>query len=264
MLTSPADEAPVKFSIVIPAYNESENIPLLLAEIAEAFADRGPVEVLVIDDGSTDSIAEKLAPIMSGQTPLCPVLSSDVVLRVLRHHMRSGQSAAVRTGVKAARADWVGTLDGDGQNDPRDLPRLLQIAQTEGEEGPAMVGGLRLTRRDVWSKRVASRFANAIRQALLRDGCVDTGCGLKVFRRDVFLDLPYFGAMHRFLPALVQACGYRVAFAPVGHRPRHRGVSKYGNFSRGMIGIVDLLGVYWLRRRIPTRSPVNEVIPRKD
>ena len=194
--------------------------------------------MIFVDDCSDDGTADRLAP----ERP---------AVRVVRHSTRSGQSAAVRTGVRAARGTWIATLDGDGQNDPADIPNLLDLAMMPG--APALVGGLRRKRRDVWSKRVATRIANGLRQAVLNDGCADTGCGSKVIRRDAFLELPYFGAMHRFLPALFQIHGHRVAFAEVNHRPRRRGVSKYGNLGRAAIGIVDLMGVLWLKRR--TRLP---------
>lgn len=230
-------------SVVVPVFNEVENVAALLAEIEAALTGRWPFEVIFTNDGSTDGTAAALEALKATRPHL----------RVLDHNPRSGQSAAVRSGVAAARGAWIATLDGDGQNDPADIPALFEVALA----GPAelgLVGGLRLKRRDTWSKRVATKVGNGIRQALLRDGCLDTGCGLKVFRRDLFLRLPAFAAMHRFLPALVQIYGFRTAFVPVNHRPRLRGVSKYGNFQRAMVGIVDLLGVMWLkaRSRIPT------------
>ena len=178
-----------------------------------------------------------------------------VPMRVLRHDRRSGQSAAIVTGVRAATAPWILTLDGDGQNDPADAPALLARAW---EEDLDLVGGLRLKRQDTWSRRVATRFANGLRQALLKDGCVDTGCGLKVVRREVFLRLPYFSGLHRFLPALVLSYGGRVAFVPVGHRPRQHGQTKYTNWRRALVGIADLRGVMWLRRRTILPTKVTE------
>jgi dolichol-phosphate mannosyltransferase len=231
--------SPIRVSVVIPVFNESENVLPLLAEVQAAFAGRDDFEVIFVNDGSSDDTAAVLRP----------RLGSNV--RLMCHRARAGQSAAVRTGVTAARGEWIGTLDGDGQNDPADLASLLEKAVQPG--GPALVGGLRLTRRDKWSKRFATRLANGLRQAVLHDGCSDTGCGIKVFRRDVFLGLPFFAAQHRFLPALFQIHGQAVAFQPVRHRPRQRGVSKYGNLQRALVGIVDLVGVLWLKSR--TRLP---------
>ncbi|WP_431856262.1 glycosyltransferase family 2 protein [Azospirillum sp.] len=240
-----ADREPVRLSVVIPVLNESENVLPLLDEIERALAPLGSFEAIFVDDGSTDDTAAILAQAVAEGRPV----------RLLRHRRRSGQSAAVRTGAKAARAVWVGTLDGDGQNDPADLPALLARAQQD--DHPMLVGGLRKKRQDTLSKRLASRFANKVRQGLLQDGCTDSGCGIKVFRRDVFLDLPFFGAQHRFMPALFRAHGHHVAYIPVNHRPRNAGASKYTNLRRGLIGVIDLLGVYWLKRRT-VLSPVVE------
>ena len=234
----PTADPTVRLSVVVPVYNEADNVLPLLAEIRTALAGRS-FEVIFVDDHSDDDTAARLLP----------VLGPD--LRLIRHRSRAGQSAAIRTGVMAARGEWIATLDGDGQNDPADLPRLLAVAWAEG--GPELVGGLRLKRRDSWSKRVATKIGNGIRQAVLRDGGPDTGCGIKVFRRDIFLGLPYFAAMHRFLPALFGIHGARAEYVPVNHRPRQRGVSKYGNLGRALVGIFDLLGVVWLGRR--TRLP---------
>jgi len=237
---------PVRLSVVVPVFNESENVLPLLDEIERAMAAHGRFEVIFVDDGSTDDTVAKLVARQG----------ADGCLRVVRHLRRSGQSAAVRSGVKAARGTWVATLDGDGQNDPADIPALLALADREG--GPVLVGGLRQTRRDTLSKRWASKFANAVRQSMLQDGCTDSGCGLKLFRRDAFLDLPFFGAMHRFLPALFRAHGHPVAYVAVNHRPRERGVSKYTNWRRGLIGVVDLLGVFWLKQRTKLSAAVEE------
>ncbi|WP_084536584.1 glycosyltransferase family 2 protein [Azospirillum halopraeferens] len=249
MATVSADRDAVRLSVVIPVYNEAENVIPLLDEIEAALAAHGPFEVVFVDDASDDDTAARLAPRIAASAGGNPV-------RLVRHVQRSGQSAAVRTGVKAARGTWIATLDGDGQNDPADIPALL--ARSGEADTPLMVGGLRRKRRDTWSKRAASRFANGLRQAMLRDGCADTGCGLKLFRRDAFLDLPYFGAMHRFLPALFRAHGHPVAYVPVNHRPRQRGASKYTNLRRGLIGVVDLLGVFWLQRRTRLSPAVEE------
>ena len=241
-------------SVVIPVYNEAENVLPLLAEIRTALVTVGDHEVIFVDDCSDDGTAERLAPELNAAGATTIVPGSKV--RVVRHASRSGQSAAVRTGVRAARGIWIATLDGDGQNDPADIPNLLNRAFADG--GPELVGGLRRKRRDVWSKRVATKIANGLRQKVLKDGCMDTGCGIKVFRRDAFLGLPFFGAMHRFLPALFQIHGFRVDYVEVNHRPRQRGVSKYGNLGRAAIGVIDLLGVLWLKRRTSLPAAVIE------
>jgi dolichol-phosphate mannosyltransferase len=185
---------------------------------------------------------------------------------MIRHDTSYGQSAAIRTGVKAARAAWIATLDGDGQNDPADLPRLWAMAQAA--DAPALITGQRTKRRDSWIKRASSRIANRVRAGLLGDGTPDTGCGLKLFRRALFLDLPYFDHMHRFLPALVLREGGIVRSMPVNHRPRQRGTSNYGVFDRLGVGIIDLLGVLWLGRRAarprliePAAPPEEEALP---
>ncbi|EWY40620.1 dolichol-phosphate mannosyltransferase [Skermanella stibiiresistens SB22] len=237
----PASSAP-RLSVVIPVHNEADNVLPLLSEIRTALTGIRDHEVIFVDDGSDDGTAARLEP-----DRVATANGGPGVVRVIRHGHRTGQSAAVRTGVRAARGTWIATLDGDGQNDPADIPSLL--ARALEPDAPALIGGLRRERRDIWSKRAATRIANGLRQAVLRDGCVDTGCGIKVFRRDAFLGLPFFGAMHRFLPALFQIHGHRVEFVEVNHRPRRRGVSKYGNLGRAAIGIVDLIGVLWLKRR---------------
>ncbi|AWK89069.1 glycosyltransferase family 2 protein [Azospirillum thermophilum] len=237
----------VRLSVVVPVFNEADNVLPLLEEIERALRPVGSFEIIFVDDESSDDTQARLAPAVAAGR-----------LRVLRHRQRSGQSAAVRTGVKAARGDWVVTLDGDGQNDPADIPNLYALV-AKGEPGsPVLVGGLRRKRQDNLSKRWASKIANAVRQSFLQDGCTDSGCGLKLFRRDAFLDLPYFSAMHRFLPALFRAHGHPVAYVPVNHRPRERGVSKYNNWQRGLVGVVDLLGVYWLKRRTRLSSAADE------
>ncbi len=231
--------------MLVPVYNEADNILPLLGEIERALADQPLAEIIVVDDGSDDATPARLHEAKA----LHPRL------RVLRHDRRSGQSAALVTGVRAATGDWIATLDGDGQNDPADLPRF--IATAAADNGLALVGGLRQKRHDKLSRRLASLFANAIRQAVLRDGCTDSACGLKLLRREAMLDVPAFDGMHRFLPALFLRQGHRVAFIAVNHRPRRRGVSKVTNAGRAMVGITDLLGVWWLIRRA-RRPAVSE------
>jgi dolichol-phosphate mannosyltransferase len=230
-------------SIVIPVRNESPNVAPLVAEIRAALDGRVDYEVVYVDDGSSDGTGDEVRRI-AREFPR---------LRLIRHRTSCGQSAAIRTGVRAARAPWIATLDGDGQNDPADIPALWDMAGKE--TAPAtLIAGWRQKRRDSWVKRVSSRIANGIRSRLLADATPDTGCGLKLFRRDVFLDLPYFDHMHRFLPALVLRAGGRTVSVPVNHRPRERGRSNYGTLDRLLVGISDLLGVMWLKRRarLPT------------
>jgi dolichol-phosphate mannosyltransferase len=227
----------LEISIVIPVYNEEANILPLVAEVSEAFKDC-EYEIILVDDCSDDG-SWALLQRLRAENPR---------LRALRHSRRCGQSTAVHNGVKAARAAVVGTLDGDGQNDPADLPDLLR-ALHEADCQVAMVAGWRTQRKDSAIKLMSSRIANSVRRSLLRDGTPDTGCGIKVFYRDVFTVLPYFDHMHRFLPALVQRAGRTVISVPVRHRPRLRGKSKYGVWNRLWVGIVDLLGVAWLIRR---------------
>jgi dolichol-phosphate mannosyltransferase len=231
-------------SIVIPVRNEAENVAPLVAEIRAAFAAMQPAaphyEIVYVDDGSSDATAATIAA-LAQEFP---------ALRMVRHDKSYGQSAAIRTGVKAAGAAWIATLDGDGQNDPADLPRLWAMAQAA--DAPALITGQRTKRRDSWIKRVSSRVANRVRAALLGDGTPDTGCGLKLFRRECFLDLPFFDHMHRFLPALVARDGGRIVSVPVNHRPRTRGRSNYGTLDRLAVAFADLLGVMWLQRRAKT------------
>jgi glycosyltransferase involved in cell wall biosynthesis len=231
-------------SVVIPARNEAPNVAPLIAEIRRALDGRISYEIVYVDDGSSDGTAAEARRLQAAFPSL----------RLIRHKTSCGQSMAVVTGVKSARADWIATLDADGQNDPADIPTLWDIARAAPASPPLMVAGQRRKRRDTWSKRWASRAANAIRRALLGDGTPDTGCGLKLFRRDVLLDLPRFDHMHRFLPALVIRQGGSVISVPVNHRPRERGQSNYGVLDRLWVGIVDLLGVMWLMRR--AKNPV--------
>jgi dolichol-phosphate mannosyltransferase len=230
-----------QLSVVVPVRNEEDNIAPLIVEIRAALDGVVDYEIVYVNDGSTDSTPQRLAEIKK----TCPQL------RIIRHLKSCGQSTAVRSGVQAAKGDWIATLDGDGQNDPADIPRLIAAL----EPGVELVGGNRRhARRDTWIKRISSVIANGVRSRMLRDSTPDTGCGLKLFSREVFLDLPYFDHMHRFLPALVIRHGGRVVSVPANHRPRERGVSNYGTLDRLMVGIVDLFGVMWLQRR--AKNPV--------
>ena len=231
-------------SVVIPARNEAPNVAPLVTEIRRALDGRLSYEIVYVDDGSGDTTAMEIRR-AAAQFPS---------LRLIRHQVSCGQSMAILTGVKAARADWIATLDADGQNDPADIPRLWEIARAAPASPALMVAGQRQKRRDTWSKRWASRAANAVRRSLLGDGTPDTGCGLKLFRRDLFLEMPRFDHMHRFLPALTLRLGGKVVSVPVNHRPRERGQSNYGVFDRLWVGIADLLGVMWLMRR--AKNPV--------
>lgn len=229
-------------TIVIPMKNEAGNVVALLAEIAAACAAAAP-EIIVVDDGSTDGTGE-----VARGTGLPG-------LRVLRHPHSGGQSAAVHSGVLAARGRIVCTLDGDGQNPPSELPKLYAplLADTTGRLG--LVAGQRVARQDTLSKRLASRFANGLRSWALKDGTRDTGCGLKGFRRDAFLALPYFDHMHRYLPALMKRDGWEVALVDVSHRERQAGRSNYSNLQRALVGVFDLMGVAWLIRRRKKARP---------
>lgn len=226
-------------SVVIPARNEAENIVGLVDAIDLAMAAHAPFEIIVVDDGSTDASIGVL--MVRAQTM--------PHLRVVRHDRSGGQSAAVHSGVRAATAPFICTLDGDGQNPPEELPGLLAplLADATGKIG--LVAGQRVGRQDTWSKKIASKAANAIRGWILNDGTRDTGCGLKAFRRAAFLELPYFDHMHRYLPALFARDGWQVAHVDVTHRPRGAGRSNYSNVQRALVGIVDLAGVAWLLRR---------------
>ncbi len=243
----PRSPAQPRLSVVIAVYNEAENVASVLDELTTALAGLQPFEVLFIDDGSTDATAERIA-----------ALSNDHPgLRLLRHDRRCGKTAALRTGIAAARSDWVATMDGDGQNDPADIPEMLALGLAAPGASP-LVAGIRLRRHDTLSRRLATRFANGLRQAVLADHCPDTGCGLKAFRRDDFLQLPAFEGMHRFLPALFQAYGHPLLCKTVSHRARLRGQSKYTNLGRALVGIGDMLGVIWLRSRTTLPHKVIE------
>lgn len=227
-----------QLSVVVPVFNERDNIPPLLAEIATALRGKVDFEVVYVDDDSSDDSVAVLA----AEKAKYPEL------RIVRHLTRSGQSTAVWNGVRSARSPWIATLDGDGQNDPADIPKLL-AERDKAAPGVRLFAGWRTTRRDSFNKRISSKIANAVRSRMLRDSTPDTGCGLKLFDREVFLRLPYFDHMHRYLPALVKRAGYQSTSVPVGHRPRTAGTSKYGMLDRLWVGIADLRGVAWLMRR---------------
>jgi dolichol-phosphate mannosyltransferase len=226
-------------SVVVPVHNERDNVAPLLMEIEAALTPLGLAwEALFVDDASRDDTLAVLRALRRDHPHL----------RVLHHRAQSGQSTAVRSGVKAARGRWIATLDGDGQNDPADIPKLLS-ARDGGDARVKLYAGWRVQRKDSGSKRWASKIANAIRSRLLRDETPDTGCGLKLFERAVFLDLPYFDHMHRYLPALVKRAGWQSISVPVNHRERTAGKSKYGNLGRAWVGLKDLRGVAWLIQR---------------
>ena len=228
-----------QISVVIPFYNEQENIELLLTEVSNALAGQ-TFEIVAVDDGSRDNTLSAMQSLKS-QLP---------GLRIVRHRGNFGQSAAIASGVKAAEFDLIATLDGDGQNDPADIPALLKTYMEHARPGQAvMVAGTRQKRRDNFLRRISSQIANNARCKLLNDDCPDTGCGLKLFPREAFLGLPHFNHMHRFLPALFKRYGAVVLNVPVNHRPRTRGVSKYGVGNRLWVGIVDIFGVRWLQSR---------------
>ncbi len=241
MTSSPA------LSVVVPVFNERDNVTPLIDEIIAALRGRIDFEIVYVDDHSRD---DTLA-VLQGLKARVPEL------RVLQHVQQSGQSTAIRTGVKAARGAWIATLDGDGQNDPADIPRLI-AARDGGEAQTKLYAGWRVDRRDSGSKRWASKWANAIRSRMLRDETPDTGCGIKLFEREAFLDLPYFDHMHRYLPALMQRAGWKTISVPVNHRHRTAGVSKYNNLNRALVGISDLRGVAWLIKR-GKRTAVREL-----
>jgi dolichol-phosphate mannosyltransferase len=234
-------------SVVVPVRNEAGNIALLVAEIAKALEGQWSFEVVYVDDGSTDGTEAELERLMT----------QHAWLRRVRHRQSCGQSAAVRTGVAAARAPIVATLDGDGQNDPAFIPALLRALEA-GNPRIGLVAGQRVGRKSGGFKKFQSRIANAVRGAVLRDGTRDTGCGLKAFRRAVFLGLPYFDGLHRFLPALIRREGFDIGYVDVVDRPRAHGVSNYGMWDRLWIGILDLAGVWWLIRRKKRIPEISE------
>ena len=232
----------------MPVRNEEDNLAPLISEIAGALDGRWAYEIVYVNDGSTDSTAEKLAELKRRYPRL----------RQIRHAVSGGQSAAVRSGVRAARGAIVATLDGDGQNNPAFLPDLIAAVE-KGNGRVGLAAGQRVGRKDTGFKKLQSRVANKVRNAILHDGTRDTGCGLKAFPREVFLAMPYFDGLHRFLPALVRREGYDIAYVDVIDRPRHSGVSNYGFFDRLWIGIMDLAGVWWLIRRKKPTPVAHEV-----
>ncbi len=228
-------------SVVVPVHNEASNIGPLVSEIREALEGRLNYELVYVNDGSTDDTLKELRDMARGFRKL----------RIVSHDRCYGQSAAIWSGVKRARGAWIATLDGDGQNDPRDIVNIIDSRGGLGAMEPDLViCGHRKARRDHWTKRVSSRIANFVRKSLLRDGTPDTGCGLKIFPKELFLSLPFFDHMHRFLPALFLSLGARVESQVVNHRPRQSGKTHYGIQNRLWVGIVDLFGVMWLCRRI--------------
>jgi dolichol-phosphate mannosyltransferase len=248
MSETPASGAPPAVSIVVPVRNEAGNIAPLVDEITTALGKDRSFEIICVNDGSTDRTESELTQLMASRP----------WLRQIKHRISCGQSAAVSSGVLHARAGIVVTLDGDGQNDPAFIPALLE-ALAAGAPRVGLVAGQRVGRQATGFKKFQSRLANGVRNVVLRDGTRDTGCGLKAFRRDLFLALPYFDGLHRFLPALVRREGYDIGYVDVIDRPRRFGTSNYGMWDRLWVGILDLFGVWWLIRRRPRVPHVLEV-----
>lgn len=226
-------------SAVIAVLNEAENVEAVARECLRDLAAVGAFEVVFVDDGSTDETAAVIDRLSAAHPEI----------RLVRHDRRCGKSQAVRTGVLAARGTWIGTLDGDGQNAPGDLVEMLRLAQASTDAHAPLVAGIRVRRDDPWPRLVATKLANGFRASVLGDHCPDTGCGVKLFRREDFLKLPCFEGMHRFLPALFQAYGHPLINHPVRHQARVHGVSKYTNLGRALVGVGDMLGVIWLKSR---------------
>lgn len=236
-------------TVVVPALNEADNIRPLVNEILAALGHDPQLEIIYVDDGSDDASPQIFAELAAELAPR---------FKCIRHQHRCGQSTGVWTGVRHAKNPWVATLDADGQNDPANIPKMLAVLFEAKDPRQRLVAGWRTTRKDTWLKRISSKIANRVRSAFLKDATPDTGCGLKVFSRDLFLRFPYFDHMHRFLPALTIRAGGEVVSVPVNHRYRTLGVSKYGFHNRLWVGIVDLFGVAWLQRR--AKVPVIERI----
>lgn len=237
----------IDLSVLIPAKNEAENLPSLLNEMRNALTDEH-YEVLVVDDGSDDQTLAVLQRLKA---------QGFEQLRILHHDRSLGQSTSLWHAAQAARGQWLATLDGDGQNDPADIPGMLQLVRDT--PGLQLVAGHRVNRRDSASKRWASRLANGLRRRLLKDATPDTGCGLKLIERAAFLRLPYFDHMHRYIPALILRHNGRMQVHPVNHRHRQAGTSKYGNIDRALVGILDLVGVWWLIRRTRLNAQAQEL-----
>lgn len=245
-VSGPSLSDPLRYSVVVPFFNEEANVAPLLAEIRAVMAPLGTYEVVAVDDASNDGTRARLL-----------ACATDPHLRVIGHGRNRGQSAALCSGIDAARGEWIITLDGDGQNDPVDIARLLR--EVEGEPPPLLIGGHRQQRRDSGLRLLSSWVANGVRARLLGDATPDTGCGLKIIQRAAFLKLPRFDHMHRFLPALMRRDGAVIRSVAVSHRPRRHGVSKYGVWNRLWVGIVDLGGVMWLKRRAFRLAVVEEL-----
>jgi glycosyltransferase involved in cell wall biosynthesis len=240
----------VGISVIVPVKDEVENVAPLAREIDTAIASEPSAEIIFVDDGSSDGTGDALKA-LKRELPR---------LRVIQHASNVGQSRSIRTGVRAAQFDIIVTLDGDGQNDPADIPNLLASFRKEADTGRiGLVSGVRSKRKDTLSRRLASRIGNAVRSRLLNDGATDTGCGLKAFRRDAFLSLPYFDHIHRFIIALMIREGYGVRFVEVNHRERKHGTSKYTNLNRMLVSVSDLLGVRWLQRRYRGNTEAREL-----
>ena len=228
-----------KISVVIPVYNESGNIEILIKELLPIIDSLGGGEIVFVDDASTDSTVEKIYKNQG---------TNKTNINLFRHIKRSGQSAGLLSGIKSSSNDIIVTLDGDGQNDPKDIKKMYREWKSHNNELLLVIGN-RINRKDTWSRRFASKLAHKMRKIVLKDITPDSGCGLKVFSKTVFLSLPYFDHIHRFLPALIRRQGGEVISLEVFHRERSSGISKYSNFQRFRVGLVDLLGVSWLIKR---------------
>lgn len=238
-------------TVVLPAYNEEDSIGPLLREIRREIVDLPVREVLVVDDGSSDTTVQRAAAEAGGLPGL----------RIIRHGQRQGQSRALLTGIRAASNEIIITLDADGQNNPADFRKLFErFSAAQASKPRLMVAGQRERRHDTLVRRLSSRIANGVRSRLLHDNVRDTGCSLKLFRRDDFLDLPFFDHIHRFLPALMKASGVSIVLVDVGHRPRRAGISKYGLWDRLWVGVHDLIGVRWLMKRQISNVDLEEIL----